>query len=148
MRQHPINPHIKSGPRSELLIYLSRRRLPFLSRAYMLLLGCDIGIGLPKDTFLPHPQGIIIHSSSIIGSGVTIGHQVTIGGRDFEGGAPRIGDGVYIGAGAKILGPVSVGAGATIGANAVITRDVPPAAIAVGANRILDKPSPYALPSP
>lgn len=44
-----------------------------------------------------------------------------------------------IGTGAKILGPVRVGKGARIGANAVVLRDVPPGATAVGAlARILD----------
>src|SRR3546814_1716789 len=35
-------------------------------------------------------------------------------------------------AGAKILGPFTVGAGAKIGSNAVVTREVPPGATAVG----------------
>ncbi|MCQ4187788.1 serine O-acetyltransferase, partial [Klebsiella pneumoniae] len=34
--------------------------------------------------------------------------------------------------GAKILGPFTVGAGAKIGSNAVVTREVPPGATAVG----------------
>ncbi len=37
-----------------------------------------------------------------------------------------------VGAGAKILGPVSVGDHAVIGANAVVLRDVPAGATAVG----------------
>jgi serine O-acetyltransferase len=37
-----------------------------------------------------------------------------------------------IGAGAKVLGPITVGEGAKIGSNAVVVRDVPPGATAVG----------------
>jgi serine O-acetyltransferase len=45
---------------------------------------------------------------------------------------PTIGDRVVIGAGAKILGPVYVGSDARIGANAVVVKDVPNGATAVG----------------
>ncbi len=43
-----------------------------------------------------------------------------------------IGNDVWIGAGAKILANVHIGDGAVIGSNAVVTRDVPTNAIAVG----------------
>jgi acetyltransferase-like isoleucine patch superfamily enzyme len=43
-----------------------------------------------------------------------------------------IGEDVWIGAGVKILHGVTVGTGAIIGANAVVTKDIPPYAIAVG----------------
>ena len=39
---------------------------------------------------------------------------------------------MVIGAGAKVLGPIVIGAGAKIGSNAVVVRDVPPNATAVG----------------
>ena len=39
---------------------------------------------------------------------------------------------MVIGAGAKILGPILVGDGAKIGSNAVVVRDVPAGATAVG----------------
>ena len=80
-----------------------------------------------------------------IGEDVVIGHQVTIGNRNGLVAVPRIGDRVYIGAGAKILGGVTIGDDVIIGANAVITKDVPTARIAVGANRILDTFNPNAL---
>ena len=40
--------------------------------------------------------------------------------------------GVVIGAGAKVLGPILIGDGAKIGSNAVVVRDVPAGATAVG----------------
>jgi serine O-acetyltransferase len=128
-----------------MLIFMTRHRLPFVSRVFMYFPGCDIGLALPKTVFLPHPIGIVIHSGTRLGVNVVIGHQVTLGGRDLVLAAPQVEDGVYIGAGAKILGGVQIGRGATIGANAVITKDVPAGATVVGANRLLPKPSPYAL---
>lgn len=44
----------------------------------------------------------------------------------------KIGDGAWIGAGSRILGGVTIGEGAVIGAGAVVTKDVPPFAIAHG----------------
>jgi len=111
----------------------------------MCYLGCDIALALPKSVFLPHPLGIVIHGNTVIGENVVIGHQVTLGGRDVAGGAPRIEDGVYLGAGAKVLGEVRVGKGATVGANAVVTKDVPSGGVVVGANRLLEQRSAYAL---
>ena len=37
-----------------------------------------------------------------------------------------------IGAGAKVLGPITIGDGAKVGANAVVTKDVPEDAVAIG----------------
>lgn len=44
----------------------------------------------------------------------------------------RIGSDVWIGEGAMILSGVTIGHGAVIGANAVVDKDVPPFAIAIG----------------
>jgi serine O-acetyltransferase len=145
VRCHPKNPWIRNGAWAATLIFFTRHRVPVVGRLFALFLGCEIRVALPKSVFLPHPQGIFIHSGAQIGQNVVIGHQVTLGGRDVSFDAPNIEDGVYIGAGAKILGGVTVGRGATVGANAVVTRDVPAGATVAGANRILPKPSLYAL---
>ena len=47
-------------------------------------------------------------------------------------GKIAIGEGVWIGAHVKILAGTSIGDGAVIGANAVVTKDIPSNAIAVG----------------
>ena len=57
--------------------------------------------------------------------------QVTIG-FDSPEDRPVLGDRVSVHAGAKVLGAVTVGDGARIGANAVVIKDVPPGATAVG----------------
>jgi len=144
-RRHPKNPWISNTFAARLLIFLTRHRVPVISRLYMYFLGCDIGLALPKTVFLPHPMGIVIHRSARIGADVVVGHQVTLGGRDLTSAAPVVEDGVYIGAGAKILGGARIGRGATVGANAVVTRDVPAGMTVVGANRLLSGKSQYSL---
>jgi serine O-acetyltransferase len=102
----------------------------------------DIFCPVPADLRLPHPYGIVIHSSTRIGSSVTIMQQVTIGGvhdyaqsRRAQRGA-IIGNDVFIGAGAKIIGDVTLGDGVVVGANAVVTKDVPPRCVCVGFNDV------------
>ncbi len=85
-------------------------------------LHCRIDGGLR----LPHPTGIIVHPDCVIGPNCMLFHQVTLSG------AVKVGGHVDIGAGAKILGPLTIGDHARIGANAVVTRDVPAGATAVG----------------
>lgn len=130
---------------AKLLLFFCRHRVPFIGRLYEVFLNCDIFCDLRnREVFMPHPYGIIIHSQTQIGQRVVIMQQVTLGGRQLGvNEAPIIEDDVYIGAGAKILGNVRIGRHAVIGANAVVTRDVPPGATVVGANRILN-PAPQA----
>jgi len=146
LRVHPKNPHIRNGQLSRWLILCSRKPRHPIAKVFTFLAGCEFGVPLPDSTFLPHPQGIVVGSRVQLGDGVVIGQQVTLGGRDLEiDHMPNIHDGVYLGAGCKVLGQVVVGKGATVGANAVVTKDVPPGAVVVGANRILEgHMSPYA----
>ena len=137
-RVHPDDPHISNGSLAHSLIYLTRHRVPILTRLYTAYLNCDIGTPLPESVFLPHPFGIVITSGTEFGEDVVICHQVTIGNRNAIMAAPRIGNRVYIGAGAKILGPVTIGDNAMIGADAVVAKDVPARKKVVGGNRILD----------
>ena len=147
MISHPKNIHISNGRLARMLIHLSKCRENPLSRLIFFLSGCDFGVELPKSTFLPHPQGIVVGRGVRLGENVVIGHQVTLGGKDMElGNMPEVGDGVYLGAGAKVLGKIRIGFGAVIGANAVVTIEVPPGAVVVGANRVLPgKKSAYAI---
>ena len=70
-----------------------------------------------------------------IGDDVVIRQNTTFGIAQHATGLrdwPVIGDGVDIGVGAAILGRVDVGRGAKIGANAVVLKDIPAGAVAVG----------------
>ena len=99
--------------------------------------GASIGDRL----FIDHGMGVVIGETALIGDDCTIYHGVTLGGTSWNKGKrhPTLGDGVVVGAGAKILGPITIGRGAKIGSNAVVVKDVPPCATAVGIPaRILD----------
>lgn len=94
--------------------------------------GCIIG---RNATFGPgfvliHSLGVVINSTVQGGEGVYIEHQVTIGAE--KNASPVIGNDVFIGAGAKIIGALRVGNHVRIGANAVVCKDVPDHATAVG----------------
>ena len=91
-------------------------------------IGCTVSAGL----YIPHPYGIVVGVCTL-GENVVILQNVTIGSRHSHSpGHARIGRGAYLSAGAAIIGPVSIGEQAVIGANAVVLRDVPDGAVAVG----------------
>ncbi|WP_125774968.1 serine O-acetyltransferase EpsC [Antribacter gilvus] len=84
--------------------------------------------------FIDHGMGIVIGETAQVGDDVMLFHGVTLGGRSMRRGKrhPTLGDRVLVGAGAKILGPVWIGDDAQVGANAVVVKDVPNKAVAVG----------------
>jgi serine O-acetyltransferase len=92
------------------------------------------GASIGRRVFIDHGMGIVIGETAEIHDDCTLYHGVTLGGTSWNKGKrhPTLGRGVVIGAGAKILGPVLVGDGAKIGSNAVVVRDVPAGATAVG----------------
>ena len=92
--------------------------------------SAKIGRGLLID----HGSGVVIGETAEIGDDCTFFHGVTLGGRGNETGKrhPTLRNGVFVGAGAKILGSIEIGDNAKIGANAVVLRDVPANATAVG----------------
>ncbi|MEW5943518.1 MAG: serine O-acetyltransferase [Pseudomonadota bacterium] len=107
------------------------------------LTGIEIhpGAVIGRRVFIDHGMGVVIGETAEIGDDSTLYHGVTLGGTSWKKGKrhPTLGKGVVIGAGAKILGPISVGDGAKIGSNAVVVKDVPAGATAVGIPaRILD----------
>ena len=99
-----------------------------------------LGIELPYDAVvgrgvvIEHCGGIVIHGRCVIGDGCILRQGVTLGIRrlDAVDDAPILGKNVNVGAGAKVLGRVRLGDGCQIGANAVVTRDVPAGATALG----------------
>lgn len=88
--------------------------------------GADFGPGF----VLVHSHGVVINAAVQGGRNVMIEHQVTIGAERQK--APILGDDIFVGAGAKIIGPVRVGSRVRVGANAVVVKDVPDGATAVG----------------
>lgn len=97
------------------------------SRIYQ---GAEIGGGL----FLHHSVGVVIAPTVSIGencmiyTGCCLVHKAN--GTDEAG--PTIADNVRLMTGSKIIGPVTIGSHAVVGANAVVLKDVPAHAIAVG----------------
>jgi serine O-acetyltransferase len=101
-----------------------------------ILTGVDIhpGATLGPGLFIDHATGVVIGETAEVGEDVTIYHGVTLGGsgRDTGKRHPTIGDRVIIGAGAKVLGAIKIGDDSRIGANAVVVKEVPSSAVAVG----------------
>jgi serine O-acetyltransferase len=100
------------------------------------LTGIEIhpGATLGRRVFIDHGMGVVIGETAVIGDDCTLYHGVTLGGTSWNKGKrhPTLERGVVVGAGAKILGPITIGAEAKIGSNAVVVREIPPGATAVG----------------
>jgi len=100
------------------------------------LTGIEVHPGaiVGRRVFIDHGMGVVIGETAEIGEDCTLYHGVTLGGTSWNKGKrhPTLERGVVIGAGAKVLGPIVVGEGARIGSNAVVVKDVPPGATAVG----------------
>ncbi len=120
-----------------------------LSQATRAATGIEIhpGAQLGRRLFIDHGMGIVIGETAVVGDDVVLFHGATLGGKAMRRGKrhPTLGDGVVVGAGAKVLGPVWIGDGAQIGANAVVVKDVPAGAVAVGVPAVVRA---RPLPSP
>jgi serine O-acetyltransferase len=108
----------------------------FSSHIARWLTGIEIhpGATIGRRVFIDHGMGVVIGETAIIGDDCTLYHGVTLGGTSWNKGKrhPTLERGVVIGAGAKVLGPITIGADAKIGSNAVVVKDVPEGATAVG----------------
>jgi serine O-acetyltransferase len=108
----------------------------FVSHIGRWLTGIEIhpGAQIGQRVFIDHGMGVVIGETAVIGDDCTLYHGVTLGGTSWNKGKrhPTLEANVVVGAGAKILGPITVGAGAKIGSNAVVVKDVPQGATAVG----------------
>ena len=92
------------------------------------------GATIGRRFFIDHGMGVVIGETAEIGDDCTLYHGVTLGGISWNKGKrhPTLEQGVVIGAGAKVLGPITIGKNAKIGSNAVVVKDVPENATAVG----------------
>ena len=92
--------------------------------------GAKIGRRLVID----HGMGIVIGETAEVGDDCLIYHGVTLGGTGKDQGKrhPTIGNNVLLSTGSKVLGPFKEGDGARIAANAVVLKEIPENATAVG----------------
>ena len=92
--------------------------------------GAKIGRRLVID----HGMGIVIGETAEVGDDCLIYHGVTLGGTGKDQGKrhPTIGNNVLLSTGSKVLGPFKVGDGGRIAANAVVLKEIPENATAVG----------------
>ena len=120
--------------------WLFRHKLFFLARLNSQiarhLTGIEIhpGAKIGRRFVIDHGMGIVIGETTEIGDDCLIYHGVTLGGTGKDHGKrhPTLGNNVMVSAGAKVLGPFKVGDGARIAANAVVLKEIPENATAVG----------------
>ena len=120
--------------------WLWGHRLRWLARFFSHLTrfatGIEIhpGATIGRRVFIDHGMGIVIGETAVVMDECTLYHGVTLGGTSWDKGKrhPTLESGVVIGAGAKVLGPVTLYAGSKVGSNAVVVRDVPAGATAIG----------------
>lgn len=105
-------------------------RLPvFLYRLNQFLCSVDIDPNATIGTnfLMPHPSGIVIGGTAIIGNNCTIMQNSTIGTRNLGEVGKRhatLENGVFVGPGAVILGNITIGKNARIGAGSVVLANV------------------------
>ncbi len=92
------------------------------------------GATIGRRFFIDHGTGVVIGETTEIGDDVTLYQGVTLGGTGKDVGKrhPTLGNHVMVGSGAKILGPVTIGDNTRIAAGAVVLKDIPSDATAVG----------------
>ena len=92
------------------------------------------GAKIGRRLVIAHGMGIVIGETAEVGDDCLIYHGVTLGGTGKDQGKrhPTIGNNVLLSTGSKVLGPFKVGDGARIAANAVVLKEIPENATAVG----------------
>ena len=119
-------------------LYINEKFLPAraVSQLARFLTGIEIhpGAEIGKRLMIDHGSGVVIGETCIIGDDCTIYQGVTLGGTGKDTGKrhPTLGNNVMVGAGAKVLGPFKIGDGAKIAAGAVVLKEIPAGATAVG----------------
>ena len=119
---------------------LWKRGVPFvprlISQIARFLTGLEIhpGATIGRGFFIDHGMGVVIGETAEIGDWVMLYQGVTLGGTGKQRGKrhPTLEDHVIVGVGASVLGAITIGEGARIGGGAVVVKDVPPHATAVG----------------
>lgn len=110
----------------------------FLSRLSLAITGAEIEFNaqIGPGMFVAHPVGIVIGRGTVIGSDVTLFQGVTFGVKSWHPDEirkfPRVGNKCFFFSGAAVVGDVTIGDECIVGAHAVVTRDVPSGAMALG----------------
>ncbi len=120
--------------------FFYERKLFFLARWISQfsrgLTGIEIhpGAKIGRRLFIDHGMGVVVGETATIGDDCVIYHGVTLGATECDDVKrhPDLGNRVIVGAGAKILGNITIGDDAKIGANAVVLKNIPNGATAVG----------------
>lgn len=120
--------------------YLYRHRLYLIAKMnaqfWRFITGIEIhpGATIGTGVFIDHGMGIVIGETAEIEDDVVLFHGVTLGGTGKETGKrhPTVKKGAMLSANAQILGPIIIGKDAKIGAGAVVLKDIPDGATAVG----------------
>lgn len=124
-----------------------RWKLParLVSQAARTATGVEIhpGATIGRRFFIDHGMGVVIGETAEIGDDCMLYNGVNLGGRTLAKVKrhPTLADGVTVGAGARILGPIEIGKDASVGANAVVVKDVPAGATAVGVPAVVRMPA-------
>lgn len=110
----------------------------FLSRLSLAITGAEIEFNaeIGPGMFVAHPVGIVVGRGTVIGSDVTLFQGVTFGVKSWHPDEirkfPRVGNKCFFFSGAAVVGDVTIGDECIVGAHAVVTRDVPSGAMALG----------------
>lgn len=114
-----------------------RRGLLYYPCSFVYRLYCRAyNIDLPATTkvgygfYIGHGMCIVINGRTIIGNNVNVSQFLNIGTNNTT--PAKIGDNVYLGPHVSVVEDVEIGHAATIGAGAVVTKDIPANATAVG----------------
>ncbi len=106
-------------------------RLLYYASSFLYGVRIDNHVLIEPGIYLPHGQ-VILGGLTRIGRGC---HFAPFSGMGLAPGSaigPTVGTNVFVGTGARILGNLTIGDDARIGAGAVVLKDVPAGALAVG----------------
>ncbi|MGB7328208.1 MAG: serine acetyltransferase [Rubripirellula sp.] len=116
-----------------LAAIVAKKRWVFSHRFWSIVSAADIPLTcqIEGGLILPHPSGVVVHPDAKIGPNCLLGAHTVIGVGKVPG-LPVLEGHVDVHAGGCVLGGVTVGCHSQVGANAVVIKDVPANATAVG----------------
>jgi sugar O-acyltransferase (sialic acid O-acetyltransferase NeuD family) len=94
--------------------------------------GCIVCAGNILTTQIEVGAHSILNLACTVGHDTSLGRLVTLSPGVHVSGRVTIEDAAFLGSGAVVIERVRIGAGAVIGAGSVVTKDIPPRALAVG----------------